>query len=123
MPTILIADDDPQIRGWLRYILESKGYEVMEACDGYAALACLERAEPALVVLDLFMPKFDGLEIVLYLRSCSKSVKVLAISGNPVPGFDACVTAKAFGAHEVLTKPFDAEMFLNRVEGVLSRPS
>jgi len=122
MATILVVDDDEQIRAWLRCLLEGKGYQVEEACDGYAALAYLERAEPALVVLDLFMPKVDGLEIMLHLRSCARSVNVLAISGSPIPGFDACVAAKAFGAHEVLTKPFDAEVFLLRVTTLLSNP-
>ena len=119
--TILVVDDDQQIREWLRYLLGTKGYQVEEACDGYAALAYLKRATPALVVLDLFMPKVDGLEIILHLRSCANLVKVLAISGNPISSFNACVAAKAFGAHEVLTKPFDAELFLNSVEALLSR--
>lgn len=122
MPTILVVDDDQQIRLWLRRLLEPKGYQVEEAGDGYAALAYLERAEPALVVLDLFMPKVEGLEIILHLRSQARSVKVLAISGNPIPGFNACEAARTFGAHDALAKPFSADLFLQRVEALLSHP-
>jgi response regulator RpfG family c-di-GMP phosphodiesterase len=66
MPTILVADDDDQIRVWVRRILESKGDQVEEARDGKEVLGYLKQAEPALVVLDLFMPNVDGLEVILY---------------------------------------------------------
>ncbi len=122
MPTVLVVDDDQQIRLWLRHLLEGKGYKVDEADDGYAALAYLKHTQPTLVVLDLFMPKVDGLEIILQLRSGARALRVLAISGNPIPGYDACVAAKAFGAHDVLAKPFDAATFLKHVDTLLPHP-
>jgi DNA-binding response OmpR family regulator len=120
MATILVADDDHQIRAWIRQILESKGYQVEEASDGKEALAYLEQAEPALVVLDLFMPNVDGLEVILNLRSCAKPVKILALSANPINGYNTCRTAEVFGAHDTLVKPFDAETFVLHVEALLS---
>ena len=122
MPTILVADDDDQIRVWVRRILESKGYQVEEASDGKEVLGYLKQAEPALVVLDLFMPNVDGLEVILYLRSCAKPVKILALSGNPINGYNTCRTAEVFGAHDTLVKPFDAETFMQHVEALLSHP-
>ena len=122
MPTILVADDDDQIRVWVRRILESKGYQVEEARDGKEVLGYLKQAEPALVVLDLFMPNVDGLEVILYLRSCAKPVKILALSGNPINGYNTCRTAEVFGAHDTLVKPFDAETFMQHVEALLSHP-
>lgn len=119
MPMIVVVDDDQQIRTWLRQILEGKGYDVREAKDGYEALAYLERDDPALVVLDIFMPKVDGLEIIEHLHSRARSVKILAISGNPIPGYDACGVAKAFGAHATLRKPFTAEAFMKNVNALL----
>ncbi|MBK9947351.1 MAG: response regulator [Nitrospira sp.] len=120
MPTILVVDDDQQVRLWLRQLLEAKGHTIEEAGDGYAALTYLERAEPALVVLDLFMPNVEGLEIILHLRTSARPLKVLAISGNPLPAFDACVVAKVFGACDALAKPFDAPTFLNHVDTLLA---
>ena len=121
-PTILVVDDEPPIREWLRSILEAKGYQVQEAHDGYAALACLERAKPALIVLDIFLPKVDGLDIILHIRSSAMPTKILGISGNQIPGYDVCKTAKVLGADEALAKPFSAEIFLQQVETLLSRP-
>jgi len=120
MPTILIADDDQQIRTWVRQILEFKGYQVEEARDGKEVLAYVERVEPALILLDLFMPKVDGLEVLLHLRSCAKPVKILALSGNPISGYNACQTAKVFGAHDTIAKPFSAQDLLQKVESLLS---
>lgn len=122
MPTILVVDDEPQIRAWLRSILEANGYQVEEAHDGYAALAYLERAKPALVVLDIFLPKVGGLDIIMRIRSSAKPAKILGISGNQIPGYDVCKTAKVLGADEALAKPFSAEMFLKHVETLLSKP-
>ncbi len=120
MATILVADDDHQIRVWIRQILESKGYQVEEVSDGKEALAYLKQTEPALVVLDLFMPNVDGLEVILYLRSCAKPVKILALSANPINGYNTCRTAEVFGAHDTLVKPFDAETLVEHVEALLS---
>ncbi len=120
MATILVADDDPQLRAWIRQILESRGYQVEEACDGKEALAYLERAEPAVVVLDLFMPNVDGLEVILSLRSCAKPVKILALSANPINGYNTCRTAEVFGAHDTMVKPFDAATLVQHVETLLS---
>ena len=119
MPLILVADDDSQLRGWLRSILEDKGYQVEEVVDGSEALAFLKRAEPALVVLDLFMPNMDGAEVLLYLRSSDRPIKVLAISGHIVDDYDLSQTAIVLGAHAAMGKPFSAKEFLQRVESLL----
>ena len=121
MPTILVVDDDQQIRAWLRQILESKGYEVEEASDGKEALVICERVKPALVVLDIFMPNMDGLEFILHNRSGPQSAKFLVLSGNLVNGYRMCQTARVFGAQDALDKPFSAEEFIRRVETLFSK--
>lgn len=120
MPTILVVDDDQQILTWLRQILESKGYQVEEAGDGKAALIKFEQVKPALVILDIFMPNMDGLEFILQSRSFHPPAKILVLSGNLVNGYRMCQTAKVFGAHDAMDKPFRAEDFLRRVEALLS---
>lgn len=89
MPTIIVVDDDQQMRTWLRQILESKGYRVQEASDGYEALASIERSEPSLMVVDIGLPKFSGLDIIMHLRSHHHAVKVLAISGQILDGLSS----------------------------------
>ena len=92
----------------------------MTSSDGKEALVICERVEPALVVLDIFMPNMDGLEFILHNRSCPQSAKFLVLSGNPVNGYRMCQTARVLGAHDALDKPFSAEEFLQRVEVLLS---
>lgn len=123
MSTILVVDDDPQIRSWLRGLLDAEGHQVVEAKDGNQGLACFHRVHPDLVVLDIYMPDREGLETILLLRKSDPAVKVLAISGG-VPGgldvCDVCHLGKAFGAQDTLMKPFSAEEFRKRVERLLN---
>lgn len=120
MRSILVVDDDQSLRGWLRRILEDKGYLVEEAGDGNEALTCIRRNRPDLIVLDLYMPSKEGLEVIISLRSQLPSIKILAVSGEPIPGYDACRTAKNLGAHGTLAKPFDAETILEKIETLLA---
>lgn len=120
MPLILIADDNRQICGWLRAVLEVEGYRVIEAGDGREAMAALEREGPDLMILDMYLPVQDGLETILMLQQMQSPVKILAISGQPLPGYDILKIAKAFGAHGVLEKPFSQELLLQQILALLS---
>lgn len=120
MPLILIADDNQQISGWLRAVLEAEGYRVSEAGDGREAMAFIEREGPDLMILDMYLPVQDGLETILLLQQMQSPVKILAISGQPLPGYDILKIAKAFGAHGVLEKPFSQESLLQQILALLS---
>ena len=120
MPLILIADDNRQISGWLRAVLEAEGYRVSEAGDGREAMAFIEREGPDLMILDMYLPVQDGLETILLLQQMQSPVKILAISGQPLPGYDILKIAKAFGAHGVLEKPFSQESLLQQILALLS---
>jgi CheY-like chemotaxis protein len=122
MLSVLVVDPDASQRGWVRSILEVNGYPVVEAADGYAALACIKCDKPMLVVMEIYLPKLDGLEIITYLNSQALPLKILAISSNPIDGFNACEIARSLGAHDALAKPLDAEMFLKHVRALLSQP-
>ena len=119
MSTILVVHVDLQVREWLRDLLVAKGHQVVEASDGYEVLAYLTRADPALVVLDLFLPRVDGIEVISYLQSRSRPIKILAIPGKMIPGFDACEIAKLLGADDAFPQPFSSELFLQRVDALL----
>lgn len=112
MSLILIADDDEQVCGWLRAVLEAEGYRVIEAADGRQALVTIQRESPDLVILDVYLPLRDGLEIILQLHQQQPSVKVFAISGQPVQGYDILRIATIFGAKATLAKPFSIERLL-----------
>ena len=120
MATILIVEDNEQLRIWLRTLLENKGHDVLEAEDGTKALAHLNLARPDLIVLDIYLPDKDGMETLLHLRSSSQKFKILAISGKFNGGTGTDALAMILGASDTLAKPFTATVFIERVERVLT---
>ncbi len=122
MRSVLVVDDDPSIRALIRLYLEGAGYAVAEAADGRQAMKALASQPPDLVVLDIFMPEMDGLEVLQQLRNQCRSCKVMAISGGSAKiGMDLLGHATIFGADDVLEKPFDAKTLLSKAEALLSK--
>lgn len=116
---VLLVDDDPGILLSVRRALEFEGYEVPTAADGVAALAAVEREAPDLVVLDVTMPRLDGLGVCRELRARGDRTPVLVLTArhavaDRVAGLDA-------GADDYLVKPFALEELLARVRALLRR--
>jgi two-component system response regulator MprA len=118
--TILVVDDEPAVREALRRALELEGYSVELAEDGADALARLEeQGEPDALVLDVLMPRLDGLEVCRRLRSGGSTVPVLMLTARAevsdrVAGLDA-------GADDYLVKPFALAELLARLRALLRR--
>jgi CheY-like chemotaxis protein len=127
METILVVDDEPDVRGLAREILEAGGYEVMEAGDGEEALRVAE-AYPApihLLLTDVVMPRLNGVELASRLTQLHPDTKVLYMSGFLVVGAQP---AQAGGVSlepgaSILPKPFSADGLTRKVHEVLARPS
>lgn len=115
---ILIADDDPQILRALRITLTARGYEVLTAADGRAALNSAIENHPDLVVLDLGMPGLTGIEVIEALRGWTQ-VPILVVSGRS-ESFDK-VDALDAGADDYVTKPFAADELLARIRALSRR--
>jgi len=115
---ILVADDEPQIRRALTTALRGHGYDVEAAEDGEDALTRLASWVPDALVLDLVMPKLDGLEVLREVRTWSEMpIIVLSARGREADK----VTALDLGADDYLTKPFGIEELLARLRAVLRR--
>ena len=115
---ILIADDDPQILRALRITLSARGYDVITAPDGKAALAAAIDQHPDLVVLDLGMPGLTGIEVIEALRGWTE-IPILVVSGRS-ESFDK-VDALDAGADDYVTKPFAADELLARIRALSRR--
>lgn len=109
---VVVADDDPDIVDILTFNLEAAGYEVQSAADGEQALALVTSSRPDLVVLDIMMPKMDGLEVLAALKAepQTKEIPVVMLTARASDtdlweGWDA-------GADYYITKPFDLEELL-----------
>jgi two-component system response regulator MprA len=118
-PRVLVVDDDRAVRESLRRSLEFNGYDVTLAGDGAEALIAVGAHQPDLVVMDVMMPRLDGLESTRSLRAAGNDVPILVLTardavGDRVQGLDA-------GADDYLTKPFALEELLARIRALLRR--
>src|SRR3989338_11432421 len=115
-PTILVIDDEAQIRKFLQISLKAQGYKVLEAASGGEGLAQAALAKPDLVVLDLGLPDRDGQTVLRDLREWSQ-VPVLVLSVRASESEK--VLALDGGANDYVTKPFGIQEFLARVRALL----
>ena len=117
-PTILVVDDEPQIRRFLRLGLEGHGYAVLEAATADAALRTAVAAQPELIVLDLGLPDREGFEVLGALREWSRvPVFVLSVRSRE----DEKVRAFDLGADDYVVKPFGMAELLARIKAALRR--
>ncbi len=116
---VLVADDEPAIREALRLILEHEGYRVLEANDGEQALRVAETGHPDVALLDIRMPRLNGIDALKRLRGTAPDLPVLMISGHGT--IDTAVEALRAGAQDFLEKPLEREVVLRRLEAVLER--
>lgn len=115
---ILVVDDDLELLGLVTYALRQAGYLVVEAADGVAAMAAFEKEEPELVVLDVNLPRLNGLEVCKRIRAISR-VPVMMLTVRS--GEEDQVQALDLGADDYLTKPFSPRTLLARVRALLRR--
>jgi DNA-binding response OmpR family regulator len=118
-PSILVVDDEQPIRELLRGYLQGDGHAVLEAGDGPAAVAVFEAQQPDLIVLDLMLPGFDGLEVCRRVRSTSDAyVLMLTARGEEIDR----IVGLEVGADDYLVKPFSPRELVARVKALLRRP-
>ncbi|HKQ36162.1 MAG TPA: response regulator [Nitrospiraceae bacterium] len=121
MSSILVVDDEDQIRHLIRKTLEQAGYHITEACDGKEALQQYRLAPADLVIMDILMPNQDGLETTVALRREFPDVKVIVITGGSdmIGMLNFLDVAKMLGAHSTLQKPFEMKTLLDTVQAEL----
>lgn len=119
MPTILIADDNEDLRGMLRQFLESHGYTVLEAADGSEAAETAVRERPALIVMDLGMPGMDGLSAVGEIRRHVSAPETEILIVSAYDRVEYRTEAVAVGCAGFITKPVDPTALLKAIRLLL----
>jgi two-component system, OmpR family, KDP operon response regulator KdpE len=115
---ILVAEDEAALRDFICRNLRARGFEVLEAANGLEAMAEWEGAQPHLLILDIMMPKMDGLEVCRRVREQAVTPIILLTA---LDRESDKVAALDLGADDYLTKPFGVEELLARVRAVLRR--
>jgi two-component system KDP operon response regulator KdpE len=116
--TILVAEDEASLRDFVCRNLSARGFTVLAATHGQEALAIWEREQPDLLILDVMMPRLDGLSICALVRRTSR-VPILVLTA--LDSEQDKVAALDLGADDYLTKPFGVEELLARVRALLRR--
>lgn len=117
---ILVADDEPNIVISLEYLMKREGYEVLVARDGQEALDTILRERPALVLLDVMMPKKTGFEVCQAVRS-DEALSLVRIVMLTAKGRDTDIAkGLALGANAYMTKPFSTRELVTKVAELLA---
>ncbi len=116
---ILLVDDEPSIIKLARMYLEREGFRIATAKDGESALDSAAREHPALIVLDVMLPKLDGFEVCRRLRAANHPAAILMLTARD-EDIDK-ILGLELGADDYLTKPFNPRELVARVKAILRR--
>ncbi|MBO1912865.1 response regulator, partial [Microvirga sp. 3-52] len=119
MQRILIVEDELPIRKLLEYNLKLSGYETISAADGEDAIELVQSEQPDLIVLDIMLPKLDGIEVCKNLRSQGINIPIIMLTAKG-DEFDK-VHGLEIGADDYMTKPFSPREVVARIKAVLRR--
>jgi DNA-binding response OmpR family regulator len=121
LPSVLVVDDDPDIRSVIAFKLERAGFTVFEEVDGEAGLAAAAQEHPDLVLLDWMMPRLSGVEVCRALRddaSLDGTAVIMLTAKAQEPDVQRAFAA---GADDYIVKPFSPRELVSRVQAVLAR--
>ncbi len=119
MATILVIDDNNQIRALIRQALEEAGHDVLDASDGAMGVRCYRENPTDLVVTDLEMPVQGGIETIMQIKSANPKSKIIGMSGSFTRDCSTPFSAGQHGANAWLAKPFRMAEFVRTVTNLL----
>lgn len=115
---ILIADDEDDLRTLLSDLLASSGYDVSAAADGEEAIAAIRANKPDLVLLDIQMPRMNGIEVLKFINQNYPTLHVIMLTG--FADLKYAMEAREFGARDFVSKPYKVDDILETISRVLS---
>jgi len=119
--TILVVEDEKDIVELIRYNLEREGFRVRAAYDGQAAVQSVQRELPDLILLDLMLPKLDGLDVCKSIKEDKRTSHIPVVMVTAKSEESDVVVGLSLGADDYITKPFSPKVLVARVKAVLRR--
>jgi len=116
-PTVLVVDDDPRLREYVRANMELEGYAVLEAGSADEGMAVLEGEQPQLILLDVMMPGVDGWQMLQRIQETHGAIPVIMFSGKV--DAQSAAEAEQRGATGFIGKPFDPQQLIDRAKQIL----
>ena len=117
--TIVLAEDDADLRSLYAEVLRREGYVVLEACDGGEALSMVVRHSPVLLLLDIWMPVLNGLEVLEHLGSTTQAIGLKVIVLSNVSDADTRLEGFALGADDYWTKDLSLMELCTRIQALM----
>ncbi len=114
---IMIVDDEDKVRESVREVLADEGYRVVDTAEGNRVLELIDQEKPGLVLLDIWMPQIDGIDLLKQIKSREPGINVVMISGHG--NIHTAVTATKFGAFDFIEKPLSLDALLLTVQRAL----
>jgi len=119
-PKILVVDDDKRHLSIVSALLESEGFAVSTAENARQAVARQADWRPALIIMDIMMPEFDGFQATWGFRQLNESLPILVLSAKTAP--EDIADGRDWGASRYMTKPFDPDVLVATVREMLGLP-
>lgn len=123
MPKVLIVDDEADVVRLLEFRFEKEGFETITAMDGTTALAMVESDTPDLVLLDIMMPRMDGMEVLRQIRSRRRTSKTPVIMLTAKTASITVDEARQLWVSDYIMKPFDPEILVRKAKKALRIPA
>lgn len=121
MKTVLVVDDDPGIRKFIRKVLEKENLTIVEASDGHEGLKLFRDNAPTVVLIDVIMPEMDGLAAIEEMKRIDGQSRIVAMSGGLVLIPQAYLDeASNLGADHTLAKPIDRQQLVKTIRACLN---
>ncbi|HIE25849.1 TPA: response regulator [Candidatus Poribacteria bacterium] len=122
LPQILLVDDEPNFVKTVEFFLKANGYQVIVATDGQEALQKVEMFKPDLILLDIMMPKMDGLEVCQKLKSSENTLSIPVLMVTAKSQREDVTKAAQSGANSYIVKPFNLVDLVNKIHSMLKNP-
>jgi len=115
---ILIVDDEDDLRELLSHVLSTQGYEIQSAANGEEAISTLQEEKFDMALLDIQMPKINGIQVLQFINEHTPSTRVIMLTGYA--DLKNAMEAKEFGARDFISKPYKLDDILSTIQRVLS---